>query len=408
VIALEEGPVKRRLPTRTVRPRPSTLARVTTPIDGWCAPGFAPVREAFAANFTERGEVGAAVHVIVGGEVVVDLVGGWADEDRTRPWRRDTIVDVYSVGKAILALLVLQLVDDGRLALDEPVADVWPEFAHGGKAGATVAHALSHRAGVPAIRELLTDEDLLDWDRMTSALAATEAWWVPGERLAYHSNTFGHLVGELVHRASGQMPGERLRAVAEPLGADVWFGVPGAQQHRCADVVFAPAAPIPSIHSFDGLEGDLLMNALAHFNPPGYSSIGVVNTAAWRSSQIGSTSGHASASGIARIYAALLEPGRLLSPELLAHATAPRAEGHCPILGDEVAFGLGFQPTTPRRPLGPNGRSFGHFGTGGALGFADPDAGIAFGYAMNHVIPRWQSTRNRALVDAVCASLAVA
>ncbi|HEU0170068.1 MAG TPA: serine hydrolase domain-containing protein [Acidimicrobiales bacterium] len=379
---------------------------MTRPIGGWCAPGFAPVREAFAANFAERGEIGAAVHVIVGDEVVADLVGGWADEDRTRPWRRDTIVDVYSVGKAMLALLALQLVDDGRLALDQPVADVWPEFAAGGKAGATVAHALSHRAGVPAIRKPLTDDDLFDWGRMTAALAATEAWWVPGERLAYHSNTFGHLVGELVHRASGRMPGDLLRRVADPLGADVWFGVPAAEQHRCADVVWAPARPIPAVHAFDGLEGDLLMNALAHFNPPGYSSVGVVNTPAWRALQVGSTSGHASASGIARIYAALLEPARLLSPGLLADATAPNYAGHCPILGEEVVFGLGFQPTTPRRPLGPNGRSFGHFGTGGALGFADPDAGVAFGYAMNHVIPRWQSSRNRALVDAVYASLA--
>jgi len=379
---------------------------VTRPIGGWCAPGFAPVREAFAANFAERGEIGAAVHVIVGDEVVADLVGGWADEDRTRPWRRDTIVDVYSVGKAMLALLALQLVDDGRLALDQPVADVWPEFAAGGKAGATVAHALSHRAGVPAIRKPLTDDNLFDWGRMTAALAATEAWWVPGERLAYHSNTFGHLVGELIHRASGRMPGDLLRRVADPLGADVWFGVPAAEQHRCADVVWAPARPIPAVHAFDGLEGDLLMNALAHFNPPGYSSVGVVNTSAWRALQVGSTSGHASASGIARIYAALLEPGRLLSPGLLADATAPNDAGHCPILGEEVVFGLGFQPTTPRRPLGPNGRSFGHFGTGGALGFADPDAGVAFGYAMNHVIPRWQSSRNRALVDAVYASLA--
>jgi CubicO group peptidase (beta-lactamase class C family) len=380
---------------------------VTRPIGGWCAPRFAPVREAFAANFAERGEIGAAVHVIVGGEVVADLVGGWADEDRTRPWRRDTIVDVYSVGKAMLALLALQLVDDGRLALEQPVADVWPEFAEGGKAGATVAHALSHRAGVPAIRKPLTDDDLFDWGRMTAALAATEAWWVPGERLAYHSNTFGHLVGELVHRASGRMPGDLLRRVADPLGADVWFGVPAAEQHRCADVVWAPARPIPAVHAFDGLEGDLLMNALAHFNPPGYSSVGVVNTPAWRALQVGSTSGQASASGIARIYAALLEPGRLLSPGLLADATAPKYAGHCPILGEEVVFGLGFQPTTPRRPLGPNGRSFGHFGTGGALGFADPDAGVAFGYAMNHVIPRWQSSRNRALVDAVYASLAL-
>ncbi|HEX5852899.1 MAG TPA: serine hydrolase, partial [Solirubrobacteraceae bacterium] len=182
-------------------------------------------------------------------------------------------------------------------------------------------------------------------------------------------------------------------------------GVPAAEQHRCAEVVWAPTQPLPTLDTFDGLEGDILMNALAHFNPPGYSSVGVVNTSVWRSSQIGSTSGHASASGIARIYAALLEPGRLLAPELLAHATVPRATGHCPILGEEVAFGLGFQPTTQRRPLGPNRRSFGHFGTGGALGFADPDGGVAFGYAMNHVIPRWQSSLNRALVDAVYASL---
>jgi CubicO group peptidase (beta-lactamase class C family) len=182
--------------------------------------------------------------------------------------------------------------------------------------------------------------------------------------------------------------------------------VPPAEQHRCADVVWAPAQPLPTPGTFAGLEGDALMNALAHFNPPGYSSVGVVNTPAWRSAQIGSTSGHASAAGIARIYAALLQPGRLLSPDLLAHATAPQVVAQCPILGEEVVYGLGFQPTTARRPLGPNGRSFGHFGTGGALGFADPDAGVAFGYAMNHVIPRWQSSRNRALIDAVYASLA--
>jgi CubicO group peptidase (beta-lactamase class C family) len=384
---------------------------VSTPVHGRCAPGFASVLDAFEANFANEGEVGAAVHVIVGGEVVVDLVGGWTGEDRTRPWRHDTIVDIYSVGKSLLALLALQLVDTGRLHLEQPVAAAWPEFAAGGKARATVAHALSHRAGVPAIREPLTDEDLFDWERMTSAMAATEAWWAPGERLAYHTNTFGHLVGELIHRATGQMPGDRLRAVAEPLGADVWFGVPTAEQHRCADIVWAPARPMPTadaLRTFAGLDGDVLMNALAHLNPPGYSSVGVVNTAAWRSAQIGSTSGHASASGIARIYAALLEPGRLVSPDLLAHATTPRAGGHCPILGEEVTYGLGFQPTTERRPLGPNARTFGHFGTGGALGFADPDAGVAFGYVMNHVVPRWQSTRNRALVDAVYTSLAAA
>lgn len=150
------------------------------------------------------------------------------------------------------------------------------------------------------------------------------------------------------------------------------------------------------------MPSDAIMSALSQLNPPGYSSIGLVNTPEWRALPLGSTAGHASARGVARVYQGLLE-GRVLSEPLRDEAAAPRATGHCPILGDEVTFGLGFQPTTPRRPLGPNPRTFGHFGSGGALGFADPDAGIAFGYVMNHLVPRWQSTRNRALIDAVYA-----
>jgi CubicO group peptidase (beta-lactamase class C family) len=145
---------------------------------------------------------------------------------------------------------------------------------------------------------------------------------------------------------------------------------------------------------------------MSYFNPPGYCSAGVVNTPEWRRAQVPATNGHGTARGVARIYAALLEPERLLSPALLAEATRPQSEGYCPTLGEDVTFGLGFKPTTARRPFGPNPGSFGHFGTGGALGFADPDAGIAFGYVMNHVIPRWQSTRNRSLMNAVYASMA--
>jgi len=145
------------------------------PISGTCDERFAPVREAFRANFAQRGEVGAAVTVLLGGTPVIELVGGWADQSRVRPWEPDTLVDVYSVGKALVALLALQSVDRGLLGLDEPVASVWPEFAVGGKGSATVRHALCHRAGVPAIREPLTNDDLWQWERMTSALAATEA-----------------------------------------------------------------------------------------------------------------------------------------------------------------------------------------------------------------------------------------
>ena len=209
-------------------------------------------------------------------------------------------------------------------------------------------------------------------------------------------------------RSSGarvaRCPARACARVAEPLGADLWFGVPDAEQHRCADVIFQSAGN-PEDIDFSTMSGDKLMVMLGYFNPPAYASMGAVNSAVWRSAEVPSTNGHGTATGVARFYSALLEPGRLISPDLLAEATRPQSEGYCPVLDEEVTFGLGFKPTTPRRPFGPNPRSFGHFGTGGALGFADPDAGLAFGYVMNDVIPRWQSTRNRSLIDAVYSSL---
>ena len=208
------------------------------PVSGHCDPRFVAVREEFARNFAERGEVGAAVCIVVDGTTVVDLAGGWADPVTGAPWRDDTLVNFYSVGKAFVALLVLQLVDAGLVALDEPIARVWPEFAAAGKDGATLRHALCHRAGVPAIREPLRNEDLWDWDRMAGALAATAPWWEPGTRHAYHTNTYGHLLGEVVRRVSGEHCGRRLAALAGPLEADLYVGVPAAEQHRCAQVLF--------------------------------------------------------------------------------------------------------------------------------------------------------------------------
>ena len=379
---------------------PPTAGGGAVPVSGRCDPRFAPVRDAFTANFAERGEVGAAVSVVVHGETVVDLVGGWADGRRDRPWRHDTLVDVYSVGKAFVALLLLQQVDEGVVGLDDTVASVWPEFAAAGKGRATIRDALCHRAGVPAIRRRLTDDDLWVWGTMADALAATEPWWEPGTRHAYHTNTYGHLVGEPVRRLTGELPGDRLANLAGELGADVWCGLPPAEHHRCAEVVWALAGPPPTV-DVDAHTGDELMVLLSYVNPPGYSSMGVVNTPEWRSAQVPSTNTHATAAGVARIYDALLESGRLLSPGLLAEATSVQSSGWCPVLGEEVAFGLGFTPTSARRPFGPHPTAFGHFGTGGAVGFADPGNGVAFGYVMNHVIPRWQSSRNRTLIDAL-------
>ena len=376
-------------------------------IHGWVAPGLEGVRAEFEANFAGRGEVGASVCARVGGETVVDLWGGLADAGTGRPWERDTLVDFYSAGKPLVASLVLRLVDRGLVDLDEPVVSLWPEFGAGGKRSATLRHALSHRAGVPAISVPLTDDDLWSWETMTAALAATPAWFEPGSRLVYHTNTYGHLVGEIARRVTGQMPGTLLSGIAAELGADVHFGVPEGDLGRCATVYFASgrsagAAPPPGT----GEErGEASMIRLGYFNPPGYSSLGVVNTAEWRRAQIPSTNGHGSAAGLAAFYAGMLEAGRVLSPALTAEATRVQSEGDCPVLGEPAAFGLGFVPTSPRRRFGPSPGAFGHFGTGGAVGFADPARSVAFGYVMNDVIPRWQSTRNRALIDALYAGL---
>jgi CubicO group peptidase (beta-lactamase class C family) len=376
---------------------------VDAPVSGLCDPGFEEVRREFIDNFVSRGEIGAGVCVLIDGRTVVNLVGGWTDDTRREPWTPNSLVNFYSVGKALVALLALQLLAEHSIDLDRPVASLWPEFAAAGKGETTIRQALCHQAGVPAIRQALTNGDLWRWSRMADALAATEPWWPPGTRHAYHTNTYGHLIGEMVRRLSGESCSARLRALAGPLQADVWFGVPAEEQNRCVDIQWAGSDD--TAVEWGALSGDDYMVMRSYFNPPGYSSVGLVNTPAWRSAEVPSTNGHGTARGVASIYAALLEPNRLLPADLLAEAASPQSIGYCPVLGEEVTFGLGFTPTTPRRPFGPNPGSFGHFGTGGAVGFADPQSGVAFGYVMNQVIPRWQSTRNRALIAAVFASL---
>ena len=380
-------------------------------IQGNCDPAFRPVYDALAANFEERDEVGAACSITLDGQVVVDLWGGWADSGRSRAWTHDTMVNAFSVGKPVIALMLLQLVERGRVELDAPVVRWWPEL-QAGQGGATVRDVLCHRAGVPAIREPLADDALWNWHAMCRAIAATEPWWTPGTRHIYHSNTYGHLVGEVARRIDGRLPGTWLREeIAGPLGADLAWGLTRAEQRRCADVVWE----IDVVRGIDWYFGraetdEQRMIALGYANPPGYSGIGVVNSAAWRAAQVPSTNLHATARGVARLYAALAAGGAvdgvtLLDRDLLTEATSAQSEGWCPVLEREVSFGLGFQPTRPERRFGPNPGSFGHFGTGGALGFADPQAGVGFGYVMNAVRPRWQSPRNRALVDALYACL---
>src|SRR5512136_598461 len=191
------------------------------PISGWVAAGFEPVRTAFEANFTKRGEVGAAVHVIVDGEVAVDLWGGAADAARTRPWMPDTLVNVWSTTKGWLAFAMHMLAEEGLLDFDAPVARYWPEFAQNGKDGVLVKHILTHTAGLPAPSMKVPDEAVYEWDTMVHSLERSELFWEPGTQCGYHASTFGWLNGEVLRRITGMSVGEFLRSrLPGPLGAD--------------------------------------------------------------------------------------------------------------------------------------------------------------------------------------------
>jgi CubicO group peptidase (beta-lactamase class C family) len=244
---------------------------------------------------------------------------------------------------------------------------------------------------------------------MTAALAAQEPWWEPGTGHGYHVNTFGFLTGEVIRRVTGSTVGELLRTeIAGPLGADIHIGLPAAEHSRVA--TFSWPGPPPAAEEPPGLDSVQLMRHNAYFNPAGLSGSGFINSPEWRAAEVPSANAHGTARGVARVYAALAAGGRLdgtsiIDPAALADATSEQVYGPDLVLNRPSRFGLGFQLTQPERPLGPGPSAFGHFGAGGSLGFCDPDAGLAFGYVMNQMGPRWQNPRTRALIDAAYASL---
>lgn len=386
-------------------------------VHGHCAPGFEPLRGALAEILAAGSEVGAALAVYVDTHAVVDLWGGHEDAAKTRPWRADTIVNLYSIGKAVAAVCALRLVDAGALDLDAPVSRYWPEFAQAGKAQLPVRFLLTHQAGLPAIAPTLPPGAVLQWDAMIEALAAQAPWWPPGERHGYHVNTQGFLLGEVIRRISGKTLGTYLRdEIAGPAGIDFFIGFGPELDGRCADMVPPPPSPeadeLTRQLSADpaSLSGLALMRVYAYRNPPEMSGMGIINTRRWRAAEVPSTNGHGNARAVARFYSALAGDGALdgvqiLTPEIIAKAIGEQVYADDVVLQRPTRFGLGFQLTQAERRLGPNPRAFGHFGAGGSLGFADPDARLAFGYAMNQGRAGWQHKHVRHLIDLVYENL---
>jgi len=385
------------------------------PVEGTCDPRFAAVREVFAEQLARPEELGAAVAVTLDGRRVVDLWGGHADLARTRPWTPDTLVNLFSTTKGMTALCAHRLADQGKLDLDAPVARYWPEFAQGGKGSIPVRWLLDHSAGLPAVDAALPPAALFDWEAMTSAYAAQAPWWEPGTQHGYHALSFGWLVGEVVRRASGRSVGRYLREeIAGPLDADLWIGTPPELDARTAELL----AELPKPED-GGLLAELLAQAQAKpyalkafLNPlPG---AGGVNAREWRAAEIPAGNGHGSARALARIYGALACGGTLdgvgvLSPEAIDRARTEQRYGPDNVLPTlTTRFGLGFQLGTADEPIGPNPRAFGHAGAGGSLGFADPEARLGFGYAMNRMEHGLFliAPRATALMNAAFASLA--
>ncbi|MFF4315148.1 serine hydrolase domain-containing protein [Streptomyces sp. NPDC001507] len=381
-------------------------------VHGHCDPRFAAVRKAFEENFRDREELGAAVTVTAGGETVVDLWGGWADPARSRPWERDTVVNVWSTTKGPVALCAHVLADRGLLDLDAPVADYWPEFAAAGKERVLVRHLLSHRAGLSGLREPHSLEDLYDWELTTARLAATEPWWEPGTRSGYHALTYGFLVGEVVRRVSGLLPGAFLeREVTGPLGIDFTIGLPDKEAGRAAELVHPR---VVSDSEQAAIFSQLAPAAVAALANPGVGA-SAANTPGWRAAEIPAANGHGTARAVAALYGVFAGRGaygglRVLSPE--AAERVREGQGSCRdlVLGagfeHETEIGLGLWLSGANGSYGPNPRAFGHDGFGGSCGLADPEAGVSLGYVMNRMGPRIaDDPRKTALVNAVYACL---
>lgn len=324
-----------------------------TPLGGTVAPGFEDVRDAFAGVCGEGGELGAAACAYVDGRKVVDLWGGWADEARTRPWQQDTLAVTYSATKGMTATCAHRLLERGLLALDEPVATYWPEFAAGGKEGLTFRMVLTHQAGLMAAGGRVPPEQRWDWDVVTAALAAATPAWEPGTRSEYHGGTFGYLVGGLVRRVDGRSLDVYFREeVAAPLGADFLHVVDAADEHRCAEIV--GDGPFP-------------------------------NQTAFRRAGDGSATGQATADGLARVYAALARGGELDGVQVLRPETIDAATEDQPLVrtGEPAGdFALGYQQLWKQLPFG-SFRPFGHTGMGGTIGLADPGLRLGFGFVLN-------------------------
>jgi CubicO group peptidase (beta-lactamase class C family) len=407
-----------------------------TEVSGWVASGWEGVRDAFAANLqpTDRPgavqDIGASFAAYHRGRKVVDLWGGLADQSTGEPWTEDTIALVYSTSKGATAICAHHLAQQGLLDLDAPVAAYWPEFAQAGKQDVPVRWLLSHRVGLPFVDGTMTIDEVYAWDPVIRTLETQAPVWEPGTRHGYHATTYGYLVGEVIRRVSGRSVGTYLRdEIAGPLGLDLWIGLPESEDHRVARLHGGPDEPDADTGrpSEDPAEAERRAEqaaAVAAFMGPdtwlgkaltapggAFGLPGLFNSRALRAAEVPAANMVTDARSVALLYSSVLGEvvdgqgrthERVLGAGQLARATALDTEGpDAVLLGLDVQFGLGFMRHGSIMTLG-GPASFGHFGMGGSVGWADPDADLALGYVMNRMGMGTLGDRRSASLTAAC------
>ena len=346
-------------------------------IHGSADPAFAALRAEFERNFADRGDVGAALSLVIDGAPVVDLWAGSLDAARARPWAADSVVNVWSTTKAVGALCFAMLVERGACAYDDLVVRWWPEFAAHGTDGVTIAMLLSHQAGLCSFRDPAVVEDFYDQPAAAARLAASEPLWQPGSRSGYHAISIGVLAGELFRRIEGRSLGAFIAAeLSAPLGLHLTLGLPASEEARRAEMIAPPELATSNMTT------DLNPSQAAAYLNPVIEPL-LPNTAAWRACELVSANGFSNARSLARLFGEVAA-GRLLSPQTLAQATALRISGVDEVLGVPARWASGFLLNTDGL-YGPSEAAFGHSGWGGSFAMVDPDRKVALSYTMNRM-----------------------
>ncbi|MDN3640522.1 serine hydrolase domain-containing protein [Simiduia curdlanivorans] len=380
------------------------------PSAGAVASGFEPVAQVFNDLLAEAPQ-GAALAVYWHGQPVVNVWGGARDKAASLAWQADTRVNIFSAGKALVAVAVLQLVAQGKLSLDQPIADIWPGFGAEGKAAITLRQVLSHRSGVNAFHHKVADNAIFDGQQVLALIEQEAPWWQPDTEQGYSPILYGWILAEIVRRASGAASFNEYfqRHVAQPLGLAISFGLAPAEQASLAEVgAMRGAKPEPSVLALGRAMKDEPAGVVNKaFTNPMSLMVGT-NGEAWRSAEIPAANGVSSARDLALVYSSLVGDERLLAQAHKALCWQQQSRAVDRILQTEMRFSLGFMLTQAGadRRLGRGDKAFGHAGAGGCLGFADPEYGIGFGFVSNQMAQSLLiDSRGQRLIDAVYSCL---